>query len=466
MNLLTFSLLIDVAFAATVALVLGFYVGRRFLRPTSQSGESLEHLALLRRIDRLIVRQTKFEQLAEETTEMLAETSEMLGASVSIFDPDGRVRVVAVSPSLLQWSRSMHKLLGTSKLARHSLTTEALETGKVVSGTELRSFVAPQLTAKSADAVQRELGIKTVAVYPIHVAGVVSGAVTFFLDADPVDRKVRDLMQSVSDELGVALQNARLVDRLEHAKEALERANDDLQRADAVKDEFISIASHQLRSPLTAIKGHLSMLLEGDYGEISRRQLPALKRLAQSTNEVINILNDMLSVSRINAHQLELNKTTVEPEDLVRDVVSELRPLAQLKSLKITVDLPARPIGSIQADGLRIRQVMVNFLDNAIKYTPRGHVKVTLSRQKDNLIFLVKDNGIGIPETELQKLFSKFYRASNAKEVSASGSGLGLFVARQIIAQHGGDCIIDSREGRGSTFGFTIPISQLDQQPA
>lgn len=433
-----------------------------------------EELGLLRKIDQLILSNMSLPYVSQEIVDLIAQSDHILGAAIQFVDKrSGDLTVLAVSHTMqLVNHPSLAPIMGTRSTADEfqrsgSPLAQAINERRLMYFDRLRDVVSPPLKVAEADHVQKHFGIKTTAAHPIIVEDSVSGVMTFYLSRakEHQNQREQELFSSIVNEVGIALENARLTEELGSINRKLEEANEHLKELDATKDEFISIASHQLRSPLTAIKGYLSMLDEGDYGEMSDEQRGVVEQLSQSANEVINLINDMLSVSRINAAKFDLTLVPVDLAEVVSEVVNELRPLAVRKDLELVVDVPTES-GSLMLDALRIRQVLLNFVDNAIKYTPQGKVTVRLEKTEHEVVFTVSDSGIGIPKDEIEHLFAKFYRAKNAQQMVTAGSGLGLFVAKRIIEDHDGTCVVESIEGKGSTFGFKLPVPERLQGAA
>lgn len=238
----------------------------------------------------------------------------------------------------------------------------------------------------------------------------------------------------------------------------LQSANEHLEELDKAKDEFISMASHQLRTPLTAIKGYLSMLLEGDAGEIKMAQYDFVNEAYNAAARMVSLINDLLNVSRMETGRFFLEPVDVSLEIMIKEEIKQLQNHADEKNIYIKFEKKKDRIPKIKADETKIRQVVMNFIDNAIYYTQKGGVTVSLDANKSNLIFKVSDTGIGVPQTQQKNLFSKFYRADNARRMRPDGTGLGIYLAKKVIEDHGGEIHFDSVEGQGSTFGFTFPL--------
>lgn len=251
-------------------------------------------------------------------------------------------------------------------------------------------------------------------------------------------------------------------EELQKLTKKLAKANKKLKKLDQAKSEFISIASHQLRTPLGTIKGFASMLLEGSYGEISEKVKKVLEKIFISNERLISLVNDLLDLSRIEAGKMQYDFDYRQIEDIVEEIKETLSFKAEEKGLYLKVNFPPRPLPKIKIDGAKIKEVISNLIENAIKYTKKGGVEVNF-KQKDNLIrIIVSDTGIGISRDEMPLLFSKFSRGKNVGRIDANGTGLGLFVGRKIIEAHGGRIWAESKgENRGSKFTMELLIDGI-----
>ncbi|HSX47406.1 MAG TPA: ATP-binding protein [Patescibacteria group bacterium] len=280
------------------------------------------------------------------------------------------------------------------------------------------------------------------------------------------------MIEIITNELVIAIQNSlrfeeiqkfnlTLQERVDHATYSLRKANNRLRVLDETKDDFISMASHQLRTPLTSIKGYISMLLEGDAGKISKIQHDMLGQSFLSSQKMVFLIADMLNVSRLKTGKFAIEGTPVNLADIVEEEMNQLKETADVHEVKLNYDKPKNfPI--LNLDETKIRQVIMNFSDNAIYYTPKGgEISVKLEEKGNNIELRVKDNGIGVPAHERHHLFTKFYRAGNARKIRPDGTGLGLFMCKKVIIAHGGSLIFDSTEGKGSTFGFIFNKEKL-----
>lgn len=238
----------------------------------------------------------------------------------------------------------------------------------------------------------------------------------------------------------------------------LKTANDRLTALDKQKSEFVSLASHQLRGPLTAIKGYVSLILEGDYGKISDEIKDALEKVSSATNDLALLVGDYLDVSRIELGRMKYNLSTFSFTDLVDSTISEMRPTVEKAGLNLEINIDKLP-ANVHADRNKIKQVILNLLDNAVKYTPKGTINILVDRQDSVVRFSVKDSGVGIPQEVIPNLFQKFSRAPKASSTNIIGTGLGLYVAKKILEEHGGKIWVESEgEGKGSTFNIELNL--------
>jgi signal transduction histidine kinase len=282
------------------------------------------------------------------------------------------------------------------------------------------------------------------------------------------------IFEILGPEITVAVNNAKSYEEIQQfntvlrseikkATKDLEVANTNLRELDKAKDEFISMASHQLRTPLTAIKGYLSMLLEGDAGEIKMGQYEFVQEAYYGATRMVSLINDLLNVSRMETGRFFLEVSEFDVVKTVSEEIKQLDKAVKDKGLKLSFKKPKHM--TLCADEMKVRQVAMNFIDNAIYYTPHGKIEVKLYEEGKNVCFEVKDNGIGVPKEQQKHLFTKFYRADNARSTRPDGTGLGLFMAKKVIEEHHGDIIFHSEEGKGSTFGFKLPqVSKVSKE--
>ncbi len=275
------------------------------------------------------------------------------------------------------------------------------------------------------------------------------------------------VIETIANELVLAFQNALRFEEIENfnatlqqkvddATRKLRRTNEKLRQLDETKDDFISMASHQLRTPLTSVKGYVSMVIDGDAGDISPMQRKLLTQAFISSQRMVYLISDLLNVSRLRTGKFVIETVPVNLSAIIQDEVKQLVETAKGRNLELIYHKPEH-FPSLMLDETKMRQVIMNFIDNAIYYTPSGgKIVVSLTERAQVVEFTVSDNGIGVPKSEQHHLFSKFYRADNAKRARPDGTGLGLFMAKKVIMAQGGSIVFKSQEGIGSTFGFTF----------
>ena len=231
----------------------------------------------------------------------------------------------------------------------------------------------------------------------------------------------------------------------------LQGANEKLKGLDKLKSEFLSLASHQIRSPLTAIKGYSSMILEGDFGEVNEKAREAVDRIFKSSKNLAVMVEDFLNVSKIEQGGMKYEKANFDLASIAEPMAKDLSVTAQAKGL--VLDYSQDTLNhTVFGDKEKIRQVILNFIDNSIKYTKAGSVAVSVTNKDGKVIFAVKDTGMGVTPEIKATLFQKFSRGEGGK-MNTTGSGLGLYLAKEIIAAHEGRVWVESPgTDQGSTF--------------
>ncbi|KKQ98410.1 MAG: Sensor protein resE [Candidatus Woesebacteria bacterium GW2011_GWB1_39_12] len=301
--------------------------------------------------------------------------------------------------------------------------------------------------------MESTVGIKSTAVYPIVFGSETLGVFLVSMGVKEKDLSQTDneILSRVSTVFGVA------VDRLMIYLN-LQKVNEKLKALDAQKDEFISMAAHELRTPMTAIKGYVSMIIEGDTGDIPEKARGFLADANAINERLIRLVNNMLNVSRIEEGRMVYQEEEENLSSAVRTVFSQFRPEAERKGLELKLDVPASITDKVRVDPDRIQEVIGNLLSNAVKYTDKGSVVVRLVQPNANMVrFEVEDTGSGISKEEQEKLFRKFSRAESTVG-KTTGTGLGLYISKLLVEKFGGSIGLSSEIAKGSTFWFELPL--------
>lgn len=290
------------------------------------------------------------------------------------------------------------------------------------------------------------------------------------LSNEPYSEQDINLLTTLSNQASIALQNAKLYSEVKGFSKKLEmevkratgelkEAYEELKRLDKAKSEFVSIASHQLRTPLTAIKGYISMILEKTYGRLSDEIKKPLQNISASNERLIKLVNDLLNVSRIEAGKMEINPEKSSLEKIIGSAIDELKNTAKEKNIYLKFESPKTPLPKVSVDKEKIRQVIINVIDNAIRYTEKGGIMVKLEKMDDKLQIIVSDTGAGLTKYELEKMFESFSRGAAGTRFYTEGAGLGLYVAKKFVEMHDGKVRAESKgKGKGSAFYIELPI--------
>lgn len=236
------------------------------------------------------------------------------------------------------------------------------------------------------------------------------------------------------------------------------RSFERLAEANRMKSEFVSIVSHQLRSPLSNLRWIIELLNSGKVDSVSEKQLEYFKVLKENSDRMRELISDLLIISRIETAKFPLKKKEFSLVELIKELIKGLEPLAKASNVEVKFE-PKADSPKIFADPSQIQLVIENLLDNAIRYIKeKGRVGIKLKRKDGDLYFEIEDTGVGIPKEDQKYIFQKFFRSENVMRYQTQGSGLGLYIAKSIIERSGGKIGFKSEEGKGSTFWFNLPL--------
>lgn len=322
----------------------------------------------------------------------------------------------------------------------------------------LSDILCPYRPEKEAEAIEIELGIQTTVLFPLIFADRALGILSLSMDKHVgfLSRAEKEILKEVIEIITIAIERSQIY-------ADLKTANERLKEVDKLKDEFVSIASHELRTPMTAIKSYLWMALAGKGGDLTEKQKYYLDRAYNSTDRLIKLVNDMLNISRIESGRMSFTMKEVDLISLVETVVGEVRPRADELSVTVEIDRPSTTIPHVLADEDKIDEVLINLIGNSLKFTnPGGKITISFVPSDAFVTVSVHDTGAGIEPEDMPKLFSKFGLLPgsyiNNRNVSL-GTGLGLYICKNIIDIHGGEIKAESPgRNQGSTFSFSLSI--------
>lgn len=408
-------------------------------------------LALLRKIDEVVLSSADdLSRVAREVADtIIAETD--FSIAIIYLNQEGKP-VPFVASKKVQATELDNAVL---ELLTQNLTPD-LPIVKAINGQEITVTTLEQIIGKQVDPavlpkISKALGVETVFACPLIVRGKPIGGALIGsnLPQAEISEFKHNLVERLTGVIAIAMDSSLLY-------QELQMANEHLKELDKAKDDFISMASHQLRTPLTTIKGYVSMVEEGDTGGINDQQRKFLESAMTGATRMGKMIAELLNVSRMDTGKFKIEPKPVDLAEVVQDEVDQLMLHADSRGLKLEFKNPGKPI-NCEIDEDKTRQVIMNFIDNGIYYTKQGGITVTLEQDASKLTLKVIDTGIGVPEAVKAKMFSKFYRADNAKVARPDGTGLGLFLAKRVVEDQGGKIIFESTEGKGSTFGFELP---------
>jgi signal transduction histidine kinase len=243
--------------------------------------------------------------------------------------------------------------------------------------------------------------------------------------------------------------------------EDIKKELDEARAESKAKSEFLSMVTHQLRTPMSGIKWIFQMLLSGDFGSFNEEQRKIIEKGAESSERMIKLLQEVMTANQNNEWDFQYSFQKVDMAHLIESVITEFLEEARVANVVVSFEHPTKPLPLIDADPEKITLVLENLVENAIKYSPDGsYVYIRTHVTDDTVTIAIQDHGMGIPEDQKERVFEKFFRADNVREKRTEGTGLGLFTAQNIISKHGGKLWFHSAVDRGTTFHCELPINQ------
>ncbi|MDD5039982.1 MAG: ATP-binding protein [Patescibacteria group bacterium] len=444
------------------------------LRSTNvQLQERNKFLSALQKVTTLMTKTLDFRKVTQSIADAIADELGYLGGIVMFLGrerhklfPDAVTRGL-MTPEIMNLIGKPLSELYSNFQTSTSRSVKAIKLGKIQIGSELHEFLSPAVPEDVCGKIQSLIALKTVIAVPIYSEEGIIGVIDFLMQRDPGTLRDTDLsiMKALANQTGIVYRNIELYQELARSNTELAEANKHLQQLDSAKSEFVSITSHQLRTPMTGIMGYLSMILQEDFGKVPAEQHKILQGLLDESQRMIRLINLFLDVSKIESGKLVLNLQPTQVEEIVEHVLSVVQKNATDKKLVLKYNKPKTALPIISADHDKLDDMILNLVDNAIKYTDAGSVVVSTVKKGSDILVSVKDTGRGIEPEEAKKLFAKFVRGFGIAQVNPDGSGLGLYVARRLTEAHGGTIWVESQGiGKGSTFHFTLPIGKAEER--
>lgn len=423
--------------------------------------EKNKTLSLLRKIDEIILSAvTDTQEIAQQVVKAVAADTSFRSIVILLIDKINNVLVrtaVSQSETILAAELEVKKKLEGSQISLNfdeNIIVQCIKERKVKVTHNLADTLVPDFTPEESQKIQEIVGIQSTLIYPLMVRGGVLGAMTISLSENEanMNQYEKDLIDRLSGVIGIALDNSQLYRRIQEA-------NEKLKALDKLKDEFVSLASHELRTPMTAIKSYLWMVLENNEGELNEKQKTHLQRAYISTARLIKLVNDMLNVSRIESGRITLDMKPINLSALIQDVIAEISPRAEELAVHL-IFIPNTNIPNVSADADKVKEVLINLIGNSLKFTPKdGSITLSSSLSNGMVVTSIKDTGKGVKAEDLPKLFKKFavIGADYLRKQNAQGTGLGLYVSKSIIELLGGKIWVESEgENKGTRFSFTL----------
>lgn len=440
------------------------HVTQEMYKKNKELAEKNKALALLRKIDEIILSKvTDIGQVAQEVANTIVrELSFKLAVILLLDKKNNNLARLAISETdlIIQAESKLNQKLFGEKIPlteSENLIARAVKTRRMQITHGLNKTLIPHFTTEQSLIVQGIIGINASFVYPLIVRGEIIGAMVISInDKDGLSQFKNELIPRLAGVIAIAIDNSLLYQEIQDA-------NFRLQEVDKLKDEFVSLASHELRTPMTVIKSYLWMMLDKNNAQsLSEKQKMYIERAYTSTQRLINLVNDMLNVSRIESGRFTLAMQSLDIAELIDTVYAEMLPKAQEQKINLEFARPLQALPKVQADPERVEQILINLLGNSLKFTPEnGTIRISIdyNPKAQQEIVSVTDNGKGISQEDMSKLFQKFSMVGTNYLIkqNTQGTGLGLYLSKSIIELMGGKIWVESEgEGKGAKFSFTL----------
>lgn len=458
-----------------VAVVLGVFITYRWKKNRDVEKvvvtlkDQEKTLSTLWKIEQIVVNTLDFAEVAQQITDAVLLELGKYGYVIivlSLIDPKKRtLKRISISQTkeaklALEITPVPFHDIAFSLQNNENLCVRAINENKQMITGSLSDVLSPVIPKEFVDKAQQALGVKTSIVSPIASKKRLLGSLIFSVtkDQSAISEYEWEIMRGYVDAVGIALENSLLYSDVKRIGEELKSANEKLTELDKLKDEFVSLASHELRTPMTAIKGSLSTILDGYAGDISKESRDFLTAAYNENDRLIRLVNNLLNISRIEAGRFTFTVSSIDLGKLASEVVNNLQMAAKEKNMYLTYEKSGvLPLAAGDED--KVKEVFINFIGNALKFTWTGGITVRISPKEGELVVAVSDTGPGITKEDQDVLFKKFSQAQQGYTKQTGGTGLGLYISKQIIEGLHGKIWLESEIGKGSTFYFTLPMA-------
>ncbi|MEJ2746404.1 MAG: GAF domain-containing protein [Anaerolineae bacterium] len=422
-----------------------------------ESQRRLRDMSALVDMAKQVTGNLKLKSVLQTTVQILQGLLNARASTITMLSDDGSELVVAaavgVAPEIMEKAR--------------------MKVGEGISGEALkrREPIYIQDAYRDPDFLFFSDVVRSLLVVPLIVRNEPIGTLTVDSDQpNAFNKSDIQLMTIAAAQVGVAIANAGLFEEIEERAVELAVAYEELKESDRLKDELVQNVSHELRTPLTFVKGYVDLLLEGEMGEVNVAQREALDIVSTKSDEITRLIEDIITLQRIDSGNLQLDEVSMT--DFLKTAVASHQIVASQKGLNIVYKKP--PFRAmVYMDKNRISQVVDNLVGNAMKFSPDGGtITVNIFDRDDDVLVIIKDEGIGVPKEKQQKIFERFYQVDGSARRRFGGTGIGLAIVKRIVDAHNGQIWVESEIGRGSTFYFTLPKvlelaapEELSEQP-
>lgn len=410
--------------------------------------ERNRELLILKKISEIILGSLDLNPILEQTL----EESMRIGS----FDL-GNIRLLDISRDVLEVVVA-HGYRNEQNVRNHRAISRSVEFAQSSHFRELMfTGACVEEHVQSSDGLKtlKREGVESFVQVPIRADGEVLGIIQLATRTRRTFRREEiNLLETMGNQMGIAIQRTRLYEETKRQARELEKANQ-------LQADFAAMIAHDLRSPLMNISGAAEVMINGMFGEVNDEQKRWLGKILGNSHNLVNLVSDFLDVAKLEAGYVELSREQVDLQDLIDKTIDNFLIVAQKKDISLMTAAPG-PVPLIRGDRRRLEQVVSNLVSNAINFTPTGgHVELGIAAGDNaDVRIWVRDDGVGIPREEVAKLFEKYRQGTNAAESTHRGTGLGLVICKMVVQSHGGRIWVESEQGKGSVFFISLPVSK------